>query len=70
MSELKCLHEDQDHDHVHHGGVKLETEVRGTDVEYCTEDALEDHAEPQGVEDAVLLNDASGTCMVNIGLIV
>ena len=70
MSELECLHEDQDHDHVHHGGVKLETEVGWTNVKYSTKDALEYHAESQSVEDAVLLNNSSGAGMINIWLIV
>ena len=59
MSELERLHEDQDHDHVHHRSVKLETEVGGTNVEYCTEDALENQTDAHAIEQAELLQQTS-----------
>ena len=40
MPELVDLDEDKDHHDVHHGGVKLKTDVAGTDMENCTEDLL------------------------------
>ena len=51
MAELINLDEDQHH----HGGVKLETDVAGTDMEDCTEDSLQDHTYTYGVKQAMLL---------------
>ena len=55
MPELVDLDEDKYHHDVHHGGVKLKADVARADMKDGTEDPLHDHADPHGVEKAVLL---------------
>ena len=50
MPELVDLDKDKDHHDVHHGGVKLQADITGADMEDCTEYSLHNHADPHGIE--------------------
>ena len=50
----------------YHGGVELQADVAGAGVEDSTEDALEDHADAEGVEDAVLLRETNLTQVIGV----
>ena len=70
MPELKGLYEAEHHHHVHHARIELEAHIGRADVECGAEHALEDHADAQGVEDAVLLDQARVIVMVHIRLVI
>ena len=41
LHELVDLDNDQSHDEVHHGGIKLQTQVGGTNMENATQNSLQ-----------------------------
>ena len=69
MSKLVNFDEDKNEHNIHHGGVKLETNVAGAGVEYCTEDALENQADAHTIEQTELLQQSSCSKVIIIGLI-
>ena len=64
VPELVDLDEDEDHHDVHHCGIKLQADVARADMEDGTEDSLHDHADPHGVEQAVLLGKSNPPKMI------
>ena len=55
VAELINLDEGPHQHNIHHDGVKLETDVAGTDMEDCTEGFLRDYIYTYGVKQAILL---------------
>ena len=55
MSELIYFDEGKDEHDVHDGGIKLQAGVAGTEVKDSTANALQNHADSKGIENAVLL---------------
>ena len=59
MSELVNLDHGQSHNEVHHGCVKLQTQIGRTYVEGCREEALGNCCQSHGIVEAILLRKTS-----------
>lgn len=66
MPELVDFGKTETHHDIHHGGVKLEGNVGGANVENHAEDALHDHPNSQGEKYAVLLRDSQLSHVVTV----